>query len=133
MIALGLIFAIQAAPMSSAYQQRLAQLNAATDAILASEDALAFSLGRCYATYPSGQADPYVVEARQAVDELGSRDLSMAAERVYLVRFTEGAQAAPSYKVSVRDCATEIGDAATELRQQVQGMRGLLMTIGQSQ
>lgn len=133
MIALGLILAMQAAPMTPADQERLAQLNAATDAILDSQDALAFSLGRCSTTFPSGQADPYVVEARQAVDDLGSRDLSMAAERVYLVRFTEGTEAAPTYKASVRECASEISDAATDLRQQVQGMRGLLTTIGQRQ
>lgn len=131
MLIFALMVVLQSAPMSAADQETLVQLNQATDAVLDSQEALAFSLGRCSAAYPSGQADPYVVEARQALDGLGSRDLSMAAERVYLVRFSEGTEAAPTYKATVRECASEIGDAATELRQQVQGMRGLLTVISQ--
>lgn len=132
MIFVGLVtlVAIQAEPLGSddgAHDQLLSAANQIMDA----EEALAFTLGKCAAVYPSGTADPFVVKARKEVEDIGLEELTMSVVRLRQLRFAEGAEAETRAKPTIRSCIGDIDDRASALQQHAQGFRGLVGTLSQ--
>lgn len=124
------VAALQAAPLGRddrAHDQLLSAANQIMDA----EEALAFTLGKCAAVYPSGPADPFVVKARKEVEEIGLEELTMSVVRLRQLRFAEGAEAGARAKPTIRACIGDIDGRASDLQQHAQGFRGLVGTLSQ--
>lgn len=126
---IGLVVAL--ALQSSAQQEADALLLQATDQIFDAEEALAFTLGRCAAIYPSGSSDPFVIEARRGVEDIGMEPLTKWAVRLRQMRFAEGVEAGTEKGATVRTCVQRIDDEASTLNQHVMGMRGLIQSLSQ--
>lgn len=97
--------------------------------ILDAEEALAFTQGRCLIVYPTGQQDPFAIQAQQSVANLGDDVLTMSVVRLRQMRFAEGAEAAGTDRPTIRQCVAEIDEAATDLSAHVEGMAGLVRTL----
>jgi hypothetical protein len=127
MIGLVLALALQGAVQQDAD----ALLMQATDRIFDAEEALAYTLGRCASIYPAGSGDPFVIEAREGVEELGMEPLTKWTIRLRQVRYAEGVEAGPEKDATARTCLQRISDEASDLDQHVAGMRGLIQTLSQ--
>lgn len=106
-----------------------ALVNQAVEHIVAADQALAFVQGQCATVYPAGSSDPYAVQAQASVIEIGSDALTMAVTRGRQVRWAEGAESERAPPPSIRECVTDMDEASADLRQGVDGLRGLLRTL----
>lgn len=92
---------------------------------------MSLALGRCATVYPLGQADPDVRDARQAIAELGSPEMSDAMARVEALGFAQGIEDGRRTPPSISDCAGDIPDTAAHLRQVAQAMGDLARRLSQ--
>lgn len=90
---------------------------------------MAEAVGQCSLVYPGGGMNPYVMQARQDVRDLGVETLTFETDRMESILFASGAQRAPSHRRTVMECVTEVEDPARNVSAYVQGLLSLVRTI----
>lgn len=103
----------------------------AIDQIAAPYGEMTYALGLCAKTYPLGASDPYVVQAKRDVAELGIREITFALARIEAVSYAEGVDDAKSSRTTIRGCSSVIAEAGEQVSQNVDGLRGLLNQLQQ--
>jgi hypothetical protein len=128
MIALALVAALAG---QSLVDERSALIAQAVDQIAAPYGELTYALGLCAKTYPLGASDPYVVQAKRDVAELGLREITFALARIEAVSYAEGVEDAKSSRTTVRGCSNVIAEAGEQVSQNVNGLRGLMHQLAE--
>lgn len=108
-----------------------ALIEQALDQVATPYGEMAYAVGLCAKTYPLGSADPFVVQAKRDVAELGLQQLNFSLARIEAISYAEGIEASKTSRTTVRGCASVISEAATDVSQNVNGLRGLMYQLAQ--
>lgn len=121
---------LAALSIQTAFQQEgQALVDQSLQRILTSYTEMVETLGQCSTVYPGGGLHPYVMQAREDVRSIGSRDLATEASRIDSVRFAEVAAARKPRGLTVSSCAACIEADAETVSTHVQGLKDLFAAL----